>query len=301
MTTKQIQSMFHQYDTTGNGSLSYNEFQRLLTKVFHMDLNKQEIETLIDQFDVNQDGEIDINEFLVFIQSEQKNFDEAANNPNATLLDANRRSVTAVSGRRSPSPPSQRPATAGDSLRRSKTSTRSHQQPGGATARPSSAPRLRGSSGRDSHNRTAPGVLEGHRIHSSAKKPPSGRSHVDRIDEVEGEDEEPEHYDDHVVRVKEQLEMAKKKLHQTESNIHLLQKQNAEMKKENQKPELNNNDTSDKQKQQAQQQQLSQSLDGGRASTGKLSEQADVMWMTRMLQAQAEIEGRLGTRYYKNH
>lgn len=40
---------------------------------------------------------------------------------------------------------------------------------------------------------------------------------------------------------------------------------------------------------------------GTKVPVGELGEQVDVLWMSRMLQAQAEIEARLGRRYYKNN
>jgi hypothetical protein len=308
--------MFHQYDLSGNGSLSYQEFSKLLTKVFHMTLNKQELETLIDQFDVNQDGEIDIQEFLIFIQSEQKNFDEVANNPemhtgsggqlNASLgKKAIKPTGAVIPKRRSPSPPKNK-------------------------KRPSSAPRLRHGHG-SNHNQTAPGVIEGHRIHSSRKQP-QRKNEDDEEEEVftelrkqkeRGQDEEKEEsFEDHLLRVEKQLAMAKKKLNQTESNIHSIEKINSELAKENKKPalppsssssvkngddennekDISNNNNDEKTKKKSPRDSLTYSATGVPSSqTARLHEEADVVWMTRMLQAQAEVESRLGSRYYKNH
>jgi hypothetical protein len=316
--------MFHQYDLSGNGSLSYQEFSKLLTKVFHMTLNKQELETLIDQFDVNQDGEIDIQEFLIFIQSEQKNFDEVANNPemhtgsggqlNASLgKKASKPTGAAAPKRRSPSPPKNK-------------------------NRPSSAPRLR--PGKSSnHNQTAPGVIEGHRIHSSRKQqqrqPQSLKDEENEEEDSEvftelrkqkerGQDEEKEEsFEDHLERVEKQLAFAKKKLNQTESNIHSIEKMNSELTNPNKKPALPpsssssvkngddentekevNNNNNEKTKKKSPRDSLTYSATGAAvptSQTARLHEEADVVWMTRMLQAQAEIESRLGSRYYKNH
>jgi hypothetical protein len=35
-------------------------------------------------------------------------------------------------------------------------------------------------------------------------------------------------------------------------------------------------------------------------TTGPMKDEVDVMWMARMLQTQAEIESRLGNRYFRN-
>ena len=72
MTEAQIKSKFHLADINGDGRLNPKEFQKLL-KSFGMEMNPADVEILISRFDLDDDGDIDLHEFRAFIESEQRN------------------------------------------------------------------------------------------------------------------------------------------------------------------------------------------------------------------------------------
>lgn len=76
LTEADIKNKFHRADINGDGRLNPKEFRKLL-KSFGMELSASEIEILIDRFDLDGDGDIDLTEFRAFIESEQKNLFEA--------------------------------------------------------------------------------------------------------------------------------------------------------------------------------------------------------------------------------
>ena len=76
MTEATIKQKFHMADINGDGRLNPKEFMKLL-KSFGMDLSPADVEILIARFDVDNDGDIDLNEFRAFIESEQKNLSDA--------------------------------------------------------------------------------------------------------------------------------------------------------------------------------------------------------------------------------
>jgi hypothetical protein len=97
---------------------------------------------------------------------------------------------------------------------------------------------------------------------------------------------------------------AKSKLNQTENNIAVLEKQNNNIKKDihnpSRKSKLIHDDNMDdamiEEKKDDSRRHSRQSLSS--SSKVPLHDEADVQWMSRMLQAQSEIEDRLGHRYY---
>jgi hypothetical protein len=76
MTEAAIKTKFHLADVNGDGRLNPKEFKKLL-KSFGMELPAADVEILIERFDVDGDGDIDLHEFRAFIESEQKNLFEA--------------------------------------------------------------------------------------------------------------------------------------------------------------------------------------------------------------------------------
>jgi calmodulin len=69
LTRSQIQSIFHQFDLNGNGTLNQREVERLLKK-FQIKLQRNDLEILMDRFDRDGDGELDLEEFYEYIQQE---------------------------------------------------------------------------------------------------------------------------------------------------------------------------------------------------------------------------------------
>lgn len=307
LTLSQIQSIFHQYDINGNGSLSITEFKKLLINVFHITLNQQELDTLINQFDVNHDGEIDINEFLIFIQSEQKNFEELVNNPNIPDIMKNKKTTTMITASSLPRPPSRKQGT-----RRSK-----------SPSSRSTSSRGLSSSESQQHHRTAPAGLEHQRIFSSRK----GKTPATILEGDEGEEDDNDNdhgsrsrnnrgggaltYEEEVKRLQEEIDRTKSRLSQTDSKLHMLQRHNKDIVKENQKPSNDRQkeavtssssssvEPNDKQRQRIERLIDEATLQAKRDESNPTT--VDVNWIARMLQAQAEIEGRLGRRYYKNN
>lgn len=135
MTETDIKNKFHLADINGDGRLNPREFKKLL-KAFGMEMSAADVEILIDRFDLDGDGDIDLPEFRAFIESEQKNLFEAESA-------GTRKSQTAL-----PQPKTQRykPGALDDSMasqRGSDSYARSGGSVGGGPARPSSAPRGR--------------------------------------------------------------------------------------------------------------------------------------------------------------
>lgn len=76
ITEAEIKRKFHLADANGDGRLNHKEFKKLLHS-FGMEINDKDIDILMDRFDLDNDGDIDLKEFRLFIESEQKNLDEA--------------------------------------------------------------------------------------------------------------------------------------------------------------------------------------------------------------------------------
>lgn len=269
LTFAQIKERFHRSDINGDGNLDVKEFQRVL-KAFGMTLPKEQLEILIDRFDLDGDGEINMQEFLSFIESEQNNFGGSpiigtagAAAMASSLLPAPR-SVSPVPRLRAASPS---PTAAPISETRAPQTARSRSpaavpSSSASKTRPTSAP-PRPPAARPLHA-TAPSHLQRH--HRS----------------VQDADHE-EDIDDSSVHAR-----ARQSLAATSPATRQSLDGEAETKRREAQPPLPSQPTP------------SHSDIIGSGQGHKVKDDVDVMWMARMLQAQAEIESRLGKRYYRN-
>jgi len=302
MTETDIKNKFHLADINGDGRLNPREFKKLL-KAFGMEMNPADVEILIDRFDLDGDGDIDLPEFRAFIESEQKNLFEAESA-------GTRKAQTAL-----PQPKTQRyKAGAQDdsatSQRRSDTHGRSGGSVGGGSgggpARPSSAPRGRAPAPAPRAYSTAP---------ASALR--RGGDHLSKSVQIRtpyDEDEERVPQSAHKNMTYPSPAVAKRRPQEAQTNddeeeyecavsgpgtassgaeggawrMDSIGAAVAEMRP------LAEDRTAPHRRGEAPARQQSQHL----AADEVADEDVDVLWVSRMLQAQAEVEARLGKRYF---
>lgn len=270
MTYKNILQKFHKADINGDGNLDPKEFARILQREFNMKLSPDHLEILIDRFDMDGDGDISLKEFLAFIESEQMSFGGAAEGgvvtagPNASTL--------------LPAPSQRRPIgrTDSPSVKNSESKVRSNTNhvpsssstskssagQNAATSRPSSAPPRSRTGVR--LNATAPGDLQRH------------HRQLNEDDDEENEED----------------------LHPPRSALKGGRSAAASVVRATSPQEVEELYDDHRHAPADRARFAGQSKAGAEAP---LEEGADVMWMARMLQAQAEIEARLGKRYYRNN
>jgi hypothetical protein len=250
----------------GDGRLNPKEFKKLL-KTFGMEIPPADVEILIERFDVDNDGDIDLHEFRAFIESEQKNlFETSASVVSKSALLPPPKSASYKAGAREGGHRDDsaigvtRPRTAGAS-RASQSVASSRELP---PRRPASAPRSR-------LNATAPGVIES-----------SPSRHFGRAVEFDV-DEEPAG----------PVQMSHKTYPRQGEQRQLRTIEEAT-------GEYTDTLGSDRVGMTVAEMPAMSKSHGGAtgAGTGALEEDVDVLWVARMLQAQAEVEARIGRRYY---
>jgi calcium-binding protein CML len=267
MTEAAIKTKFHLADVNGDGRLNPKEFKKLL-KTFGMEIAPADVEILIERFDVDNDGDIDLHEFRAFIESEQKNlFETSAAVASKSALLPPPKSTSYRSGAREGGYADDsgigmaRPRTAGAS-RASQSVASSRELP---PRRPASAPRSR-------LNATAPGVIE---------SSPNRRYGTGSLDRSVGFD------------VDEEPSGPEKISHKTyprqgdHRQLSTIEETTGEFA-----------DTLGSDRVGMTVAEMPAMAKSSGAAGSALEEDVDVLWVARMLQAQAEVESRIGKRYY---
>jgi Ca2+-binding EF-hand superfamily protein len=274
LTFAQIKERFHRSDINGDGNLDAKEFQRVL-KAFGMSLPKEQLEILIDRFDLDGDGEINMQEFLAFIESEQKNFGESpvigtagAAVAASALLPATRRTDSPNARNHPPPPNSSSSSSRGPSpvLSRDRNAPSRSQTPLSQTARPSSAPPRPPAPSRSLHA-TAPSHLQ--------------RQHVNYREDALDDDD---------------------RAHQRRGRPSSAAPAAQSRSVDHSRPEGTVPSPSQVEGKAAATARRGdvEEKSAATTTTGPMKDEVDVMWMARMLQTQAEIESRLGNRYFRN-
>lgn len=297
MTEAAIKTKFHLADVNGDGRLNPKEFKKLL-KSFGMEMSVADIEILIDRFDLDNDGDIDLHEFRAFIESEQKNLFETENAgaSKSKALPPPRSQLYKGRAVDDSGVPSQRPKSAGIAAPHHRMSV------SGSLQRPSSAPRGRGgvaksadySPGRSpsppsaSRQRARPlsksvaiptrePAASKHRTYPRPGDPSRRLPVYDEEEDLEGtgdyEEADAAQGDHHHGNSK------------AESSVWRMDAAGAavsEMTRLGPSASL----------------RASEGDGGGDPLDAVPEEDVDVLWVSRMLQAQAEIEARIGKRYY---
>jgi hypothetical protein len=262
MTEAAIKTKFHLADVNGDGRLNPKEFKKLL-KTFGMEMPPADVEILIERFDVDNDGDIDLHEFRAFIESEQKNLFEASASvvSKSSLLPPPKSTSYKSSGYQDDSAigVATRPRTAGASRASQSLQVSSRELP---PRRPASAPRTR-------LNATAPGVIES-----------SPNRHFGRTVDFDV-DEEPTGL----------VQMSHKTYPRPGEQRHLRTIDEGT-------GEYSDTVASDRVGMTVAEMPAMSKSHSGATGSGTLEEDVDVLWVARMLQAQAEVEARIGKRYY---
>lgn len=276
LTLQQIKERFHRSDINGDGNLDAKEFQRVL-KQFGMTLPEEQLEILIERFDLDGDGEINMHEFLSFIESEQKNFGESpvigtagAAALASSLLPAKRsespatrsRPITSSSSRGASPSPTLRGATT-TPTGNSKKSSLAHTTGNSTATRPSSAPPRQPRNSRSSLSVTAPSHLQRHHVQFHDDEYEAG---MDDLENVSNSRRSPEG-----IKATAAAVSAAEELYDFQQNSSAPVRRGTNNK-----------------------------LGESESILSAVKDEVDVMWMARMLQAQAEIESRLGNRYFRN-
>lgn len=240
-----------------------------MLKSFGMTVPQDQLEILIDRFDLDGDGEINMQEFLSFIESEQNNFGES---PVIGTAGAAAMASSLLPAPRSVSPVARRAASPSPTAPTAETRVPQ-------TARSRSPAAVPSSSSSSSAAKTRPS--------SAPPRPPAARplhatapSHLQRHHRSVHDADPDEDFDDSSVHAR-----ARKTLASTSPATRAVPLDGeAETKRRDAQPPPGSH------------------LDSIAGGTGHSSvkDEVDVMWMARMLQAQAEIESRLGKRYYRN-
>lgn len=332
LTMNHIQQLFHQADTNGNGRLSYKEFAKLLVKSFGMELSKEQLEIMINHFDVDDDGEIDLYEFIDFIESEQHSFGggtggTGGGQTSTSALGDSSGSKAARAKQTTASRPSTSTTTSSTHHRSilSKGNTRSETPPK-PSQRPSSAPR--GRTKPTSLHATAPANIE-----LSAIKQAQQRKNSFHTVTVEFDDDSTQYVQDYdqAIRKRQHLQttpaggfakktftlsprshhhhnkLAGKKQHQQESESEQDHSpspsaQSSPERKEHNASQASLPDYDDVLQRSSviQSPESPENRSSSRTDNNTVHEEVDIMWLSKMLQAQAEVESRLGRKYYKN-
>lgn len=268
MTYKHILQKFHKADINGDGNLDPKEFARILQREFNMKLSPEHLEILIDRFDIDGDGDISLKEFLAFIESEQKSFGGTAESVTAG---PNTKSLLPAPSQRRPAGRIDSPSVPKNNLKvndnvnhapSSSSTSRASAGQNAATSRPSSAPPRSRTGSR--LNATAPGDLQRHHRQLN-------------------QDEDDEHEED-LTPPRSALKGGRSAAASTVRATSLSEVE--ELYEDHRHAHADS----------------ARFAGQSRTETEMpLEEGADVMWMARMLQAQAEIEARLGKRYYRNN
>lgn len=308
MTEATIKTKFHLADVNGDGRLNPKEFKKLL-KSFGMEMAAADIEILIDRFDLDNDGDIDLHEFRAFIESEQKNLFETENAgankskalppPKSQLYKGGTSDDLGVS--------QPRPQTAGIADRQGSSSA------GHSARRQSSAPRGRGPVGHNSAGNSTNSSAHPSRSPSPAASRQRTHPLSKSVSIQSPKDREPA-LNKH--RTYPRPSDPSSRLQVREEDL-----ENTDQSEASEHPSATRGETVNSRgagssslwRMDAAGAAVSDMprlgpsaslLDGDQGPQGRdpldevPDEDVDVLWVSRMLQAQAEIEARIGKRYY---
>jgi Ca2+-binding EF-hand superfamily protein len=62
-----LDRLFKESNTSGDGTMNAEEFQKMFFKIFKQELDEEEVDMMIDEWDANRTGELDYDEFLGMI------------------------------------------------------------------------------------------------------------------------------------------------------------------------------------------------------------------------------------------
>lgn len=311
MTEATIKTKFHLADVNGDGRLNPKEFKKLL-RSFGMEMAAADIEILIDRFDLDNDGDIDLHEFRAFIESEQKNLFEAENAgankskalppPKSQLYKGRAMDDTGVS--------LPRPQTAGIAERQGGSSA------GHSARRPSSAPRGRAPASNTSSSNNS----SAHVSRSPSPSPAASRQRAHPLSKSVS-----------VQSTKEPAALNKHRTYPRPGDPSSRLQVHEENWEDTDEHEASDHSPSETRGNAGNSRGAGSSslwrMDAAGAAVSEMSpmgpsaslldgysgqghgqgrdpldevpdEDVDVLWVSRMLQAQAEIEARIGKRYY---
>ena len=275
LTESDIKSKFHRADINGDGRLNPKEFKKLL-KAFGMEMSPADIDILIERFDLDGDGDIDLPEFRAFIESEQKN-----------LFDTESGSAASRTQAALPVPKTVRykGGSLDDSAASARSSPATRTSGGSGLVRPASAPRNRvqGASPRDFSPAPA----------SALRRP--GRDHLSKSVQIRAPYKENE--DDRT----------------SMGNKNLTYPSPAASRRRPEYPEEDLDQegadfehavggiaslTTGSTAQDPRRHRAAPAVPHRPMEEEGVDESVDALWVARMLQAQAEVEARLGRRYF---